>query len=169
LSSGGVLENNLNTVDIIPSECYNTDSHLRLNQSEKTRNFMDTPLSAKITQPARESRFDSLRRRFLARQTVPMNLGEPDETGHVEMALSQMRPGEQGHILSVCTDCEVRQHLMELGFIPGSAIEFVRVAPLGDPLIVRLRGYQLSLRRREADAVRVRRCPPEFDDPDQGE
>lgn len=87
----------------------------------------------------------------------------PDETGHREMPLSRMMPGEFGHVLSLCPDCENRAHLLELGFTPGTEITVVRVAPLGDPLTIRLRGYQLSLRRREADAILMRRCPPEFD------
>lgn len=86
----------------------------------------------------------------------------PDETGHREMPLSCMAPGEYGHVLSLCPDCENRAHLLELGFTPGTEITVVRVAPLGDPLTIRLRGYQLSLRRREADAIQMRRCPPEF-------
>ncbi len=90
--------------------------------------------------------------------------GEPDATGHVQMPLSKMQPGEIGHIQSLCSECEARPHLLEMGFTPGTEIEFVRVAPLGDPLTVRIRGYQLSLRRREADAVWVRVCPPDFDD-----
>lgn len=89
--------------------------------------------------------------------------GPPDATGHVQMPLSRMQPGDQGHVLSVCTCCAARQHLMEMGFTPGVAIELVRVAPLGDPLTVRIRGYQLSLRQREAEAVLMRRCPPEWD------
>ena len=87
----------------------------------------------------------------------------PDRTGHVVMPLSRMKPGQRGHILSLCDGCAVRHHLLELGFTPGTEVEFVRVAPLGDPLTIRLRGYQLSLRRREAEAVTVRVCPPEFD------
>lgn len=86
----------------------------------------------------------------------------PDETGHREMPLSRMLPGEYGHVLSLCEGCEVRAHLLELGFTPGTEITVIRVAPLGDPLTIRLRGYQLSLRRREADAILMRRCPPEF-------
>jgi len=86
----------------------------------------------------------------------------PDETGHVEMPLSAMRPGDYGHVLSLCPHCEVREHLLELGFTPGSEIKILRVAPLGDPMTVRVRGYQLSLRKREAEAVHMRRCPPEF-------
>ena len=87
----------------------------------------------------------------------------PDETGHREMPLARMAPGEYGHVLALCEGCDVRAHLLELGFTPGTEITVVRVAPLGDPLTVRLRGYQLSLRRREADAILMRRCPPEFD------
>ncbi len=86
-----------------------------------------------------------------------------DETGHTEMPLSRMQPGEFGHVLALRPGCEVREHLLELGFTPGTEITVVRVAPLGDPLTVRIRGYQLSLRRREAEAVTMRRCPPDFD------
>jgi ferrous iron transport protein A len=87
----------------------------------------------------------------------------PDETGHREMPLSKMAPGEFGHVLGLCPDCDVRAHLLELGFTPGTEITVLRVAPLGDPLTVRIRGYQLSLRRREAEAIFMRRCPPDLD------
>ena len=90
----------------------------------------------------------------------------PDETGHREMPLSKMAPGEYGHVLGLCQNCDVRAHLLELGFTPGTEITVLRVAPLGDPLTVRIRGYQLSLRRREADAILMRRCPPEFAESD---
>ena len=79
------------------------------------------------------------------------------------MPLSRLAPGEFGHVLSLCEGCDVRAHLLELGFTPGTEITVVRVAPLGDPLTVRLRGYQLSLRQREAEAILMRRCPPEID------
>jgi ferrous iron transport protein A len=95
--------------------------------------------------------------------------GPPDETGHIEMPLSAMRPGEFGHVLSLCPDCPVRQHILEMGFTAGTEVRVIRVAPLGDPLTVSIRGYQLSLRRREAAAIHMRRCPPEILDPDRGE
>jgi len=86
-----------------------------------------------------------------------------DETGHTEMPLSRMRPGEFGHVCALLPGCEVRDHLLELGFTLGTEVTVIRVAPMGDPLTVRIRGYQLSLRRREAEAVTMRRCPPDFD------
>ena len=86
-----------------------------------------------------------------------------DETGHTEIPLSRMRPGEFGHVVALRPDADAREHLLELGFTPGTEITVVRVAPLGDPLTVRIRGYQLSLRRREAEVIQMRRCPPDFD------
>jgi Fe2+ transport system protein FeoA len=90
------------------------------------------------------------------------SFGPADETGHIPMPLSCMLPGEQGHVLELQGDRETRQHLLEMGFTLGTQVDFLRIAPLGDPLTVRIRGYQLSLRRKEADAILIRRCPPEI-------
>ena len=45
--------------------------------------------------------------------------------------------------------------MMEMGLVPGTPIRFVRVAPLGDPIQVRVRNYNLALRRSEAQAILV--------------
>lgn len=45
--------------------------------------------------------------------------------------------------------------LREMGLMPGTALELVRTAPLGDPLEVKVRGYHLTLRKSEADHVLV--------------
>jgi Fe2+ transport system protein FeoA len=106
--------------------------------------------------------------RARGREFEVRSIGHPDSTGHVEMPLSAMQPGEDGHVLAVRGDSSVRQHLLEMGFTVGAYVQFVRVAPLSDPLTVRIRGYQLSLRRREADSIWMRRCPPEIFDTNQG-
>lgn len=97
------------------------------------------------------------------RLAVELREFRTDETGHTEIPLSRMQPGEFGHVLTLHPDADVREHLLELGFTPGTEITVVRVAPLGDPLTVRIRGYQLSLRQREAEVIQMRRCPPDFD------
>lgn len=51
----------------------------------------------------------------------------------------------------------LRRRLLEMGVLPGTVVRVVRVAPLGDPLVVRLRGYELSLRHDDARAVAVER------------
>jgi Fe2+ transport system protein FeoA len=95
------------------------------------------------------------------REALARRFGPPDETGHMEMPLSCMLPGDDGHVLGLRGDPEVRQHLPEMGFTVGTPVVFVRVAPLGDPLTVCVRGYQLSLRGKQAEAIWMRRCPPE--------
>lgn len=49
-----------------------------------------------------------------------------------------------------------RQRLMEMGLLIGTQIELVRFAPLGDPLEIRIRGYNLTLRKQEAEQILVR-------------
>jgi ferrous iron transport protein A len=49
-----------------------------------------------------------------------------------------------------------RPRLMEMGLLVGTTIELVRFAPLGDPVEIKVRGYNLTLRRHEADQILVR-------------
>ena len=51
---------------------------------------------------------------------------------------------------------ESRPRLMELGLVPGTSVELVRFAPLGDPVEIRVRGYHLTLRKHEAEQILVR-------------
>src|SRR5262245_10640661 len=78
-------------------------------------------------------------------------------------ALSGFRPGERGVVRRVAGSSPIRQRLLELGVTPGAALEVIRFAPLGDPIEVRVRGYHLSLRRREAEAIWVGREDRESD------
>lgn len=49
----------------------------------------------------------------------------------------------------------ITRRLLELGLVPGTRVSVVRVAPLGDPLVLRLRNYSLSIRRAEAAGIEV--------------
>lgn len=72
-----------------------------------------------------------------------------------ECSLSQLTPGQSARILRVDGQTPARQRLQELGLVRGTSVRFVRVAPLGDPIEIQVRGYHLSLRRQEADVVIV--------------
>lgn len=72
-----------------------------------------------------------------------------------EVPLSQLAPGLPARVVRIEAPPPVRQRLLEMGLVRGAAVQFVRAAPLGDPLEVRIRGYSLSLRRQEAEAVIV--------------
>ena len=52
----------------------------------------------------------------------------------------------------------IRQRLLDMGILPKHLVEVERVAPAGDPIWIRLEGYQLSLRRAEASSILVAIC-----------
>jgi ferrous iron transport protein A len=70
-------------------------------------------------------------------------------------SLADLAVGQQAEIASI--DCERRlsRRLMEMGLLPGTLVRVVRVAPLGDPIELRLRNYSLSVRRAEAAKIAV--------------
>lgn len=73
------------------------------------------------------------------------------------MTLQDLRPGESGRILGFEPDA-VMDRLMEMGMLPGSEVQVVRLAPLGDPMDLKVRGYHLSIRKAEAAQIRVSKC-----------
>lgn len=70
-------------------------------------------------------------------------------------ALDELKDGERGVIADLHCPPAVARRLMELGLVPGTAIEVVRRAPLGDPLEVAVRGVRLSVRRVEAHQIHI--------------
>ena len=69
--------------------------------------------------------------------------------------LSELKPGEKGVISKVTGDREIRRRLLDMGLTRGTEIIVVRKAPLGDPVEFLLKGYNLSLRKRESENVYV--------------
>jgi ferrous iron transport protein A len=76
-----------------------------------------------------------------------------------ERPLSALRPGDQATIGRLHGSGAIRRRLLELGLTPGTPVTLVRLAPLRDPMEIRVRGYQLCVRRSEADAVWVQAAP----------
>ena len=64
--------------------------------------------------------------------------------------LADLPIGSSATVTKLSCERRLACRLMEMGLLPGTRVEMVRVAPLGDPIEVRLRGYSLSLRRKEA-------------------
>ena len=64
--------------------------------------------------------------------------------------------GRPAEIVSIDCGRSLSRRLMEMGLLPGTRVRVVRVAPLGDPIELRLRNYSLSLRRAEAARIAVR-------------
>lgn len=69
--------------------------------------------------------------------------------------LADLRPGQRAAVVSLAGDPALVQRLYELGLFEGEAVELVAVAPLGDPLEIRVGNARLSLRKADAAGVVV--------------
>ncbi len=69
------------------------------------------------------------------------------------MSVCDLKPGEKAIIKSVDGDDKLVKRLHVLGFIQGTEVELIRIAPLGDPLVVNLRGFDLAIRKKDAKNV----------------
>ena len=76
-----------------------------------------------------------------------------NKTNH--STLSALPHGRWATVLNVLGPGFITLRLMEMGLVPGASISVVRTAPLGDPLQIRIRDYQLALRRTEAEMINV--------------
>ena len=71
------------------------------------------------------------------------------------MTLDQLRPGMTGKIISVGGEGELRLRLLDMGLIPRTEVALIKVAPMGDPIEIRVRAYELTLRVSDARNIEV--------------
>ena len=71
------------------------------------------------------------------------------------MTLTNLPIGRDARVISVNGSGPLTRRLMEMGVIPGVAVKVVKMAPFGDPIEIRVRGYSLAMRKSEADAIEV--------------
>jgi len=69
--------------------------------------------------------------------------------------LDQLEKGETGLVKTVSGEGRIRRRLFDMGVTPGARVYLRKKAPLGDPVEVTIRGYELSLRKEEAKMVSV--------------
>jgi ferrous iron transport protein A len=71
------------------------------------------------------------------------------------MNLAQLKPGEKGTISAIGAIGPLRRRLMDMGILAGVEVKVLKVAPLGDPIEVTIKSYNLSLRKKEAEGISV--------------
>jgi Fe2+ transport system protein FeoA len=69
--------------------------------------------------------------------------------------LANLPIGEEAQVLSIEGDSPITKRLMEMGIIPGVSVKVVKTAPFGSPLEIRVLGYNLALRKSEAETIEV--------------
>jgi ferrous iron transport protein A len=73
----------------------------------------------------------------------------------MNMTLKLVKPGIRVVVKKLTGQGKIKRRLMDMGIIPGTEMEVQKIAPLGDPVEVKFKGYNLSLRQEEADMVVV--------------
>lgn len=76
------------------------------------------------------------------------------------MTLKELKINESGIITSVGGEGALRQHFLDMGVIPGTDLTVTKFAPLGDPMEIKIRGYELTLRLDDADKIQVEKTNP---------
>lgn len=72
------------------------------------------------------------------------------------MTLEDLKPGQEGVVALLGEKGPVRRRIMDMGITPGVQVKVIKVAPLGDPVEVNVRGYELSLRKAEARQIELK-------------
>lgn len=71
------------------------------------------------------------------------------------MTMDELMPGQSAYILSIGGSGALRRHLLDMGLTPKTEVTLQKIAPMGDPVQIELRGYELTLRRDEAQKIAV--------------
>lgn len=72
------------------------------------------------------------------------------------MTLDSLKPGQSGIIDSVNVEHALRCRLLDMGLIPGTLVEVRKMAPMGDPIEIGLRGYTMTIRKSDAALISLR-------------
>lgn len=72
------------------------------------------------------------------------------------MTINDMKIGDSGVITVVGGEGPLRLRFLDMGLIPGTLVTLQKVAPMGDPIQIRLRGYELTIRREDARQIELR-------------
>jgi ferrous iron transport protein A len=100
---------------------------------------------------------------IMGRPDSAIGVPEVEITGKRVVRLRDLEPGESGRISRLACRGKLRRRLMDLGVVAGTPFTLERVAPLGDPIELKLTGFNLSLRREEAGNIWVE-LPEDADD-----
>ena len=73
----------------------------------------------------------------------------------MKRTLKNLEPGESGTILMIKGKGPIRRRLMDMGVVRGSEVLVERVAPLGDPIEIKIKDYSLTLRKEDAENILV--------------
>ncbi len=72
------------------------------------------------------------------------------------MTLAELSAGKSGVILTVGGEGALRCRLLDMGLIPKTEVKVIKIAPMGDPMELEIRGYSLSIRKEDAKKIEIK-------------
>jgi ferrous iron transport protein A len=72
-----------------------------------------------------------------------------------KMTVATLNNGEYAKVVSLTGDESITKRLMEMGIVPGVTIRKIKSAPFGDPIEIRVLGYSLAVRKKEANQIQI--------------
>ena len=72
------------------------------------------------------------------------------------MSIYDLKPGDKALIESICGDEKLAKRLLALGCIEGTEVTLKATAPLGDPIVINLRGFNLAIRKKDAKNIYIK-------------
>lgn len=69
--------------------------------------------------------------------------------------MSEMKPGDRGTIKKINGTGNIKHRLIDMGVVPGTEVQIIKYAPLGDPIEIKVKNFNLSLRKNEAATIDV--------------
>jgi len=92
---------------------------------------------------------------FIERSMGRTASADPSELSFGRSTVADMKPGHEGVIVRIGSHAELARRLADMGLGRGVLIEVEGVAPMGDPIRIKIRGYRLALRKSEARSIVV--------------
>ncbi len=83
--------------------------------------------------------------------------GMVSDRKEIHMQLNELKAGQSARVVSIGGEGALRQHFLDMGLIPGVEVTMVKLAPMGDPMELRLHGYELTLRLADAEKIGIER------------
>ena len=78
-----------------------------------------------------------------------------EEEDRMSKFLSDLLPGEKGIVKKVLGNSMIKRRIVDMGVVAGAVIEVQKFAPLGDPMEIKVKGFNLSLRKNEAEMIEL--------------
>jgi DtxR family Mn-dependent transcriptional regulator len=142
------------------NEIMGVDAEIAYQDACKIEHYISEETKAKLTQfiqfleeyPEEKTSFVSKFKSFIEKgeREMEKKRGKP-----LDLTANDLRPGEKGKVIRIKSKTSLKKRLLDMGVVPGSEIQLEKVAPLGDPIDILIKGYHLSLRKEEAKEILI--------------